>query len=631
MATSLLRKLISPLAGTIGTCYRIGMRTKSPDAHRTRLWLELLEPRWCPDVAWTGAGGNALWSNRLNWDLERVPVANETIRFNDGAVDSTMDMTFNAPVDYLVVSGYTGKITLTKNLSVKKILFQTRKIAGSSTLTIVAGTDTSRWRGIATWGANDGGQVLIEPGASLEVTTTALIGAFSGTIDGWSVMNQGTVDWTGGGTISIMDGGTFTNSTGAVLDISPTGGDTNSLMDGNGSDANRFVNDGQVTVSGGTVEMRVNVNDNGGTWDISGNTSLTYAGVYCGPTFTIAQDKILTVRSVANKSHSFAFGTFAGPGTLVIAGGTVEVNGDVDVNNAQQTGGTLAGGGTVNINASYRWSSGAWSGLGIMKVRAGSNLDVVPGNIDSDHVRRKIENDGTVTVDTSVSLFFANGADIQNNSGGLVKLRAHFMYPDPNDKGARFIEGGETRKLAGNRFSEMKLPLIMSKPTSLFRNEDFELILGEVTMSDGQFLMGEASAYIDSFSMTGGSFYGSGEIEIEVTLFDQVGGTLFIDDSSTCQLVINGDYRQGSSATLVMGIGPNGTSQWFYVLGTATLAGVLSITLYPGYTPAPGDPGWYLIDARNPTIGQFSSIVAPDGIAWEWLAERTFWVYVSEE
>jgi filamentous haemagglutinin family N-terminal domain len=76
------------------------------------------------DPYWTGQGVTSLWSDADNWDSGTVPTAFDIVSF-DGITglnpnkDSIVDALFQGTIDTLIINGYTGTLTLARDLTLK--------------------------------------------------------------------------------------------------------------------------------------------------------------------------------------------------------------------------------------------------------------------------------------------------------------------------------------------------------------------------------------------------------------------------------------------------------------------------------------------------------------------------------
>lgn len=77
---------------------------------------------WDLDPYWTGQGLTNYWSDFDNWDTGTQPTEFDTVTF-DGSTganpnkDSLLDSSFHGSIDNLILNGYTGTLTLGRDLT----------------------------------------------------------------------------------------------------------------------------------------------------------------------------------------------------------------------------------------------------------------------------------------------------------------------------------------------------------------------------------------------------------------------------------------------------------------------------------------------------------------------------------
>src|SRR5947209_4321285 len=81
---------------------------------------ESLESRLVPaTLTWTGLGTTTNWSQAANWSTAHVPTSADTVVFDGtSGKNATVDAGFGGTVSKLLInSGYTGAVTLNRNLT----------------------------------------------------------------------------------------------------------------------------------------------------------------------------------------------------------------------------------------------------------------------------------------------------------------------------------------------------------------------------------------------------------------------------------------------------------------------------------------------------------------------------------
>ncbi len=242
----------------------------------------------------------------------------------------------------------------------------------------------------------------------------------SGTLslDYATLNNHGTLNWTGpmgvhptdGAQINNLADGTVNDQNSHSLDF-PFGTFTNAGVyqksAGTTGVGCPFVNSGLVSVTGGVFQLA-----RGGT--SSGAFDLDAGGV-----LNLASDYTLDQGT-----------SIGGDGITDISGGTVTVNGDLDLPNLTLEGGTLTGGGTITVSQVFTWTGGAMGGSGTTVIPAGNTftLNGPNGKILVD--TRTLDNAAELIWNGSGNIFLGTGTTFQNT--GTVTVpdnRAFQTYP----------------------------------------------------------------------------------------------------------------------------------------------------------------------------------------------------------
>lgn len=151
---------------------------------------------------WTGKGANSNWSNPANWSNKAVPGPGATVVFNNTSSKSaTVDSAFAGTVGAVVIAaGYTGTISLGRNLTVVGGFAQAAGTFAESNKTLSVAGDFSHSGGVFSAGAGTlvmnskvAGQNLSANGVAFNNFTLAN-GAFSLNITGTLTVN-GTFTW----------------------------------------------------------------------------------------------------------------------------------------------------------------------------------------------------------------------------------------------------------------------------------------------------------------------------------------------------------------------------------------------------------------------------------------------------
>ncbi len=170
--------------------------------------IEALESRIALSaVAWTGEGGNSLWSNPANWSGGAVP-GNSSEVVIASALGSYAVVIDSGPVRV-------ASLTLGERLIINRGV--TLNVNGDFDL--VSGADL-RINGLVNWMAGeweDGATAAVNAGGALNIGSTSSPTIGSVTIAN-DIANNGILRWRGG-TIEIVAGGSMTNAAGKAMDI----------------------------------------------------------------------------------------------------------------------------------------------------------------------------------------------------------------------------------------------------------------------------------------------------------------------------------------------------------------------------------------------------------------------------
>lgn len=172
--------------------------TKSLERGRVRLHLEALEDRFLlATYVWSGVANGAVWSDKNNWTVNgirgvSVPGATDTASF-DGTNNTDSKMDLQTKVSVLSIQGYTGTISLQRQLTLDVLVMSSGTINRDSTWLGGGGTQYdmkvtqgagSATAGNSTWtGGNIGGSGTFQftISGSKERTLTFNIGSATST------------------------------------------------------------------------------------------------------------------------------------------------------------------------------------------------------------------------------------------------------------------------------------------------------------------------------------------------------------------------------------------------------------------------------------------------------------------
>ncbi len=237
-------------------------------------------------------------------------------------------------------------------------------------------------------------------------------------LDYATLNNDGAVNWTGAMGVHPTDGAQINNlADGTLYDQNShsfdffngtfTNSGTYQKSAGTTGVGCPFVNSGMVAVTGGVFQLA-----RGGT--NSGAFSLDAGGV-----LNLATDYTLDQGT-----------SIQGGGITDISGGTIAVNGDLDLPNLTLEGGTLTGSGTITVSQALTWTGGAMGGSGTTVIPAESTftLNGPNGKILVD--TRTLNNATELIWNGTGSIFLGTGTTFQNTGTVTVPDNQAFQtYP----------------------------------------------------------------------------------------------------------------------------------------------------------------------------------------------------------
>ena len=325
-----------------------------------------------------------------------------------------------------------GELTGDGTLSVDGLLTWTGGTMSGSGATNAQGgmaigrTDANVWadlrgrtlnnRGAATLVANlanyglslgDGAVVNNLPGATFAIATDARVHAFVG---GGTFNNQGTLAKTGGTGAANVE--IALNNTGLIKAQAGT-----LLFSGGGE----FANGGEATIDeGATLEFAST------PYTLNGGSAIS------------------------------------GAGHTLLAGGTLSIpSGAADVENYTQTGGTLTGDGTLNVEGMLTWTGGTMSGSGATNAQGGMAIGRTDANVWADLRGRTLNNRGAATLVANLAnygLSLGDGAVVNNLPGATFAIatdaRVHAFVG-----GGTFNNQGTLAKTGGTGAANVEIVL----------------------------------------------------------------------------------------------------------------------------------------------------------------------------
>lgn len=345
-----------------------------------------LDRRDLPSTVWTGAGGNALWSNPANWNTGILPTpGDDVIITSPSAV--TLDpsvglVNLNSLMCDSIFNIAGGTLNVFGSATFNKLVMQSAgTLTGPGQFNFNARVDT-------TGGSMTGTGVTAINGTSLwNISTTSGMIALTGR----TIEDRGTVNWSGSGNLLTADGAfnvragaSFNISAGAVWQYFMSGGvagtpinvDPGAAMSVNSSIqfqgavnvAGNFAINGPIALqAGGAWSGSANgsggVNVNGGTLNLTGNASVTTVGAV----------------------------QIAGGGSLFL-----DTSANVFVSNLGLAGAGFNNSGKLTIGTAWTWSAGVIGGNGTTTINSSAVGQIDTGSMPLQMNNQQFGNAGAI-------------------------------------------------------------------------------------------------------------------------------------------------------------------------------------------------------------------------------------------
>jgi uncharacterized repeat protein (TIGR01451 family) len=392
------------------------------------------------------SGGN--WNTPSNWSTGAVPTAaNDVVIDAAGTYTVTLDVTpaFNA---LTVGGGATGTQTLDLGISHDVTFTNPGTVTASGALTLASGrllgTGTLTVNGLMSWSSDSeiDNTVAVASGATLNISGTG-----TRYINGGTLNNSGTANWSGGNNLSIYNSGVI-NNLAAGLFVATS---DQLIYQSCCGAAQAFNNAGTFRKSAGTSATTIDGNgfNNSGTLDVqSGTVTLGSGGTSTG-IFNAASTGTILVSSVYTLGSG---ATLTGSGNYQLAAGQINVSAaGVTVNHLTLAGGNLNvnGGGSISTTASgvIDWNADATlSGAGSLNVAAGGTLNF--GGSGTRYIDGgTLNNSGTINWSGGNNLSVYNAGVINNLAAGLFLVTNNqIIYQHCCAAGQAFNNAGTFRK-----------------------------------------------------------------------------------------------------------------------------------------------------------------------------------------
>ncbi len=517
-----------------------------------------------PVVTWLGGTGD--WGDATKWSPGRVPGAGDFAVINAG----TSTLSFAAVVNGLSLDG--GALAGTGNLT----------LSGGSTWTAGAqtGTGTTQFNGnLNISGDNNkfiGGVRVINTAG-----TTAWGGNTFGSNSANLILNSGsggTINNTGtwndtnafaayiGGGIAFNNGGTYNKQGNTVTTLN---GPFNNSATGTVN-----VNAGTLSLTGGGTSTGSFAMDSGSTMQFGGGTHNLNGVITTG-----------TGRIRISNADVFLSGTTTHAGETLLERGSFIVNDNFNTATFNQSGGHLAGRGTITIAGDATWSGGKQVNLGT--TRFNGNL-AITGNGDKYIEGYRVVNTAGVTTwggNTAHSSNVIRGdgttviinTGVWNDTNTFDNLIANLNF---NNAGTYNKQGNTVTTIVGGSFNNtgtVNVNAGMLYNISNFANA------GVINVDAGAIFGVNGTTFGNTET---GVIGGNGSVFAQTTALSNSGD--INPGNSIGNLTIDGDLRQALTGTLNFELTSLASFDLLTVTDDVTLSGEIAVWNL-GYTPIIGD------------------------------------------
>jgi RHS repeat-associated protein len=450
----------SPAGGQIGSTLRVTVTASNPmgSESSTSGASAVVTESSCTDT-WTGPGEGGEWRTASDWSTGSVPGSSDL-----ACVDAGVS---------IAVDGGTNQVGALLDEGTLVISSGSLELANASdassvgALTISGGTLTGAGRltvsGSLSWtsGTMSGsGATVVLPGATA-------------TVRGWvylaerQLVNEGTATFEGRGWLYMSDGaqiknaGTFKTNTSEGWDgFYAEGGAAPSILNtgtfekvAGGEETEvrvAFENEGGVESHAGHLEFRGGGSGADGDWSASEGGRIEFvAGSFGlhGDTLSGAID--LSGGSVtAEEAHGSDLSLQVNSGTLNVATGWL-VAADFT-----QTGGTVEGGGTLDVSGVLSWTGGTMSGSGSTVILPEATGTLKGGGLLAG---RQLVNEGMATL-LHGWLYMSDSAQLKNT--GTFETNTSEGWDGFNPEGGAspsILNSGTFEKVAGSQETEVRV------------------------------------------------------------------------------------------------------------------------------------------------------------------------------
>ena len=520
---------------------------------------------WTDVTKWTGCGGS-------------YPGANA----GDTAIVNLSGFTLN--IDAIIANGVILQIGGSSvNVTIPSgsaLLINVSSSSGSTNTININGGQLGVGSGSVTWGGG-----LTHNTGTLALTGTLSNSAGGGTftINGGSIQGPGTLSVAGSSSVSFTGSGGGMTVNGAFVDnfgtINYTSNTSQSLSLINGAhlkleSASQFnitgndpiqtnnvggpaidvLSSGNLTKNGGTGTTQIDpaVNNAGTVMVVTGRLNLYGGGTHTGLFSTATGGDFMGF----DGTHTLQAGTTAsGGGVFELVGGNFNVNTTSGAPWAPglftQSGGTLAGTGTIHVTSTFTWTGGTQSSSGTTKLTSTTNVNGGFVQIDSGRI---ITNSGTFNYAPATGFLTIDGGAHIDNSGTINLQNDAIVNTSSPSTSYILTNGNGFLKKTGGTLSSINCSVRLNGQGTLQPAANMTISLGGGT---GTGTFGGATATIDLTAassevyLAGGNFVwagapgslvvnGGGELRLANAVLQLTSGPLsvsnFVQDGTSALL-----------------------------------------------------------------------------------------------
>jgi len=510
------------------------------------------------------SGGN--WSTASNWSTGSVPTA-----ANDAVIDASGTYTVTADVTpafntLTVGGGATGTQTLNLGVGHDVTFTNPATVTTSGALTFTSsrllGAGPLTVNGIMNWTSDSeiDTTVNIAAGATLNIS-----GSGTRFVNGGTINNSGTVNWSGGNNLSVYNSGVINNLATGLFAVT----NDQIIFQHCCSAGQAFNNAGtfRKTTATGTTSINNNGFNNTGTVDIQSGTFTPLSGGTSSGIFNATSSGTIVFNS---NVYTLATGaTLTGSGNFQINGSQLNVSAaGITVNHMTLAGGNLNinSGGSVSTTSTgvIDWNADATlSGAGPLNVAAGGTLNF-SGSGTRYIAGGTLNNNGTINWSGGNNISVYDSGVINNLAAGLFSVtNDQIIYQHCCSGGQAFNNAGTFRKtiatgtttINNNGFNNSGTVDIQSGTFGLISGGTSSAIFnaasaGTIFFNSNPYTLGSGATLTGSgnFQITGSQLNVSSAVTVDH--LTMVGGTLNVNSGASMSTSASGVIDWSANATL---------------------------------------------------------------------------------